>query len=129
MLWIVKKKRANIRVEEEIVQTRLLDNRLRKQQTAFICHTHNEKRRLRTLITTAMLNGWRVGGRQNIIMMNSLAALVDIVGLFVSFLTSSSISRLYHGWVSRLASDNFTCCHTRDRARRPCLLSQPVTLY
>ena len=28
-------------------------------------------------------------------------------------------TRLYRGWTSRLMSDNFTCCHTRDRAGRP----------
>ena len=37
----------------------------------------------------------------------------------VGFLTSSSASRLYRGRVPRLTSDNFTCCHTRDRAGRP----------
>ena len=35
----------------------------------------------------------------------------------------------YRGWVPRLRSDNCTCCHTPDRAGRPWLLSQPVTLY
>ena len=49
-------------------------------------------------------------------------------GLF-GFLTSSSTTRLYPGRVPRLTYDNFTCCHTRDRAGRPWLLSQPVTLY
>ena len=33
----------------------------------------------------------------------------------VGFLTSSSTTRLYRGRVPKLASDNFTCCHTRDR--------------
>ena len=37
----------------------------------------------------------------------------------VGFLTSSSTTRLYRGRVPRLTSDNFTCCHTRDRAGRP----------
>ena len=35
----------------------------------------------------------------------------------------------YRGRVPRLTSTNFMCCHTRDRAGRPWLLSQPVTLY
>ena len=35
------------------------------------------------------------------------------------FLTSSSITRLYRVRVPRLTSDNFTCCHTRDRVGRP----------
>ena len=48
---------------------------------------------------------------------------------FFGFLTSSSTTRLYCGRVPRLTSDNFTSCHTRDRAGRPRLLSQPVTLY
>ena len=34
------------------------------------------------------------------------------------FLTSSSTTRLYSGRVPKLTSDNFTCCHTRDRAWR-----------
>ena len=38
----------------------------------------------------------------------------------VGFLTSSSTTRLYRGRVSRLKSDNFTCCHTRDRAGLCC---------
>ena len=42
----------------------------------------------------------------------------ELVCLF-GFLTSSSATRLYRGGVSRLTSDNFTCCHTRDRAGRP----------
>ena len=37
----------------------------------------------------------------------------------VGFLASSSTTSLYRGRVPRLASDNFTCCHTRDRAGRP----------
>ena len=48
---------------------------------------------------------------------------------FFDFLASSSTTRLYSGQVPRLTSDNFTCCHTRDRAGRPWILSQPVTLY
>ena len=35
------------------------------------------------------------------------------------FLTSLSTTRRYRGRVPRLTSDNFTCCHTRDRAGRP----------
>ena len=35
------------------------------------------------------------------------------------FLLSSSIPRLYRKRVPRLASNNFTCCHTRDRVGRP----------
>ena len=31
------------------------------------------------------------------------------------FLTSSPATRLYCGSVPRLTSDNFRCCHTRDR--------------
>ena len=45
------------------------------------------------------------------------------------FVRSLPPTRLYHRRVSRLTSDNFTCCHTRDRAGRPWLLSQLVTLY
>ena len=33
-----------------------------------------------------------------------------------NFLTSSSTTGLYRGRVPRLTSDNFTCCHTADRA-------------
>ena len=49
----------------------------------------------------------------------------------VGFLTPLSATRLYRGRVPRLTSDNFTCtcCHTRDKAGRPWLLSQPATLY
>ena len=54
---------------------------------------------------------------------------VCLVGWLVGFLKSSSATRLYRGWVPRLSSDKFTCCHTWDRAERPWLLSQPVTLY
>ena len=54
--------------------------------------------------------------------------LLKFVSLF-GFLTSSSTTRLYRGWVPRLTFDNFTCCHTWDRAGRLWLLSQPVTLY
>ena len=32
------------------------------------------------------------------------------------FFTSSSATSLYRGRVPRLTSDNFTCCHTQDRA-------------
>ena len=38
----------------------------------------------------------------------------------VGFLTSSSTTRLYRGRAPR-QSVNFTCCHTWDRAGRPCL--------
>ena len=41
----------------------------------------------------------------------------------------SSTTRLYLWRVTGLTSDNFTCCHTRDRAGRPWPLSQSVTLY
>ena len=53
----------------------------------------------------------------------------DLFVWLVGFFTSSSATRLYDGWVSRLTSHNFTYCHTRDRAGTPWLLSQPVTLY
>ena len=36
----------------------------------------------------------------------------------VGFLMSSPATRLYSGRVQRPASDNFTCCHTRDRSRQ-----------
>ena len=42
-------------------------------------------------------------------------------GLFVclvGFLTPSSKTRLYRGLVPGLTTDNFTCCHTRDRGKR-----------
>ena len=78
------------------------------------------------------------GGNCNVIMLNKsdcdtvlfrlLHKRWHFVCLF-GFLTSSSITRLYRGRVPKLASDNFTCCHTRDRVGRPWLLSQPVTLY
>ena len=58
---------------------------------------------------------------------NSMALLSFIC--LVGFLTSSSRTRLYHRRVPRLMSHNFMCCHTQDRADRPWLLSQPVTLY
>ena len=45
------------------------------------------------------------------------------------FLTSSTTTRLYCGRIPRLKSDNFICCHIRDPAGRPWLLSQPITLY
>ena len=53
---------------------------------------------------------------------------IDINACFClfGFLMSSSATRLYRGRVPRLKSDNFKCCHTRDRAGRQCLLSQPV---
>ena len=54
----------------------------------------------------------------------------SLVGWLVGFLTSSSqqLGYIVDGPQDR-ASDNFTCCNTRDRAGRPWLLSQPVTLY
>ena len=52
-----------------------------------------------------------------------------LFGWLVGLFTSSSTTRLYRGRVPRLTSDNFMCCHTRDRAGRPWLLSQPITLY
>ena len=39
-----------------------------------------------------------------------------------------SATRLYDRWVTRLTPDNFTYCQAQDRAGRPWLLSQPVTL-
>ena len=51
----------------------------------------------------------------------------DLFVWLVGFLTSSSTTRLYRGRIQRLTSDNFMCCHTRDRAGRPWPLSQPVT--
>ena len=45
--------------------------------------------------------------------------LKDSVACLVGFLTSSSATSVYHGRVPRLTSDNFSCCHTRDRAGRP----------
>ena len=57
-----------------------------------------------------------------------LAADTDVkevwqnVCLFVcwfDFLMPLSITRLYRGRVPRLTSDNFTCCHIRDRAEKP----------
>ena len=39
----------------------------------------------------------------------------DLFVCLFAFLTSSSTTRLYRGRVPRLTSDNFTCCHTRDR--------------
>ena len=33
----------------------------------------------------------------------------------VGFLTPSSSTRLYHGRIPRLTSDNFTCCHTETK--------------
>ena len=44
---------------------------------------------------------------------------LDLFVCLFGFLTSLSTTRLYCGQVSRLMSDNFTCCHTRDRAGRP----------
>ena len=46
------------------------------------------------------------------------------VYLFI-FFTYLSTTRLYRGQIPRLTSDNFSCCHTRDRAERPWLVSQP----
>ena len=60
---------------------------------------------------------------------NLLLKQHDFFVWLVGFLTSSPASRLYRGRVPRLTSDNFMCCHTRDRAGRPCLMTQPVTLY
>ena len=48
---------------------------------------------------------------------------VCLVCLF-AFLTSSSTTKLYSGWIPSLTSDNFMCCHTRDRAERPVSLSR-----
>ena len=46
---------------------------------------------------------------------SSISLFVCLFGWLVGFLTSSSTTRLYRGQVPRLTSDNFTCCHTRDR--------------
>ena len=46
----------------------------------------------------------------------------------VGFWTFSSTTRLYRGRFPGLKSDNFTCCHTWDGARRPWLLSQLVII-
>ena len=35
------------------------------------------------------------------------------------FLASSSTTRLPRGRIPRLTSDNYKCCHTRDRVGRP----------
>ena len=59
----------------------------------------------------------------------SETAKIWLVGWLVGFLTSSSTSRLYVRRVPRLKSEIFTCCYTWDRAGRPWLLSQSVTLY
>ena len=48
-----------------------------------------------------------------------LSLLVCLFVWLVGFLTSSLTTRLYRGQVPRLTSDNFTCCHTRDRVGRP----------
>ena len=62
----------------------------------------------------------------------SIKTLESRICLFVwlvGFLTSSPTTRLYRGRVPRLTSDNFyvlPVCHTRDRAGRPWILSQPV---
>ena len=57
----------------------------------------------------------------------------DYVGIclfvcLIGFLTSSSPTRFIADGPQDRASDNFMCCHTWDRAGRPWLLSQPVTL-
>ena len=51
------------------------------------------------------------------------------LGFVCSFDFLKSSSRGYHGRPQDRASDNFMCCHTWDRAGRPWLLSQLVTLY
>ena len=43
----------------------------------------------------------------------------SLFGWLVGFLTSSPTPRLYHHGPQDRASDNFTCCHTRDREGRP----------
>ena len=52
-------------------------------------------------------------------------SVIESVFWLVGFLTSSSTTRLYRGRAPRLTSDNLKSCHTRDRAGRPWLLSQP----
>ena len=46
-------------------------------------------------------------------------SFVCLFGWLVGFLTSLSATRLYRRRVPRLTPDNFTCCHTRERAGRP----------
>ena len=60
---------------------------------------------------------------------NLLTGFGIIFAWLVGFFTSWSATRLFRERVPRLTSDNFTCCHTRDKAWRPWLRSQPVTLY
>ena len=43
---------------------------------------------------------------------------LSIFVCLVGFLTVLSTTRLHRGRDPRLTSDNFTCCHTRDRAGR-----------
>ena len=54
------------------------------------------------------------------------------IGRFLYVCLVSSRPRQLLGYIAdepqNRASDNFTCCHTWDRAGRPWLLSQPVTL-
>ena len=50
------------------------------------------------------------------LMNGDLSSLSQLFVCLFGFLTSSSSTRLYRGRVPRLTSDNFTCCHTRDRA-------------
>ena len=52
--------------------------------------------------------------------------LEEIAVCLFGFSMSSSTPRLYRGPIPGLKSNNFTCCHTRDRAKRRWLLSQPV---
>ena len=42
----------------------------------------------------------------------------DLSVCLVGFLMSSSETTLYRGGIKRQSSNNFTCCHTRDRVGR-----------
>ena len=77
-----------------------------------------EGRRDRLCDRDSMFLSWRLQGGTHQNLSIAMLLLVCLVG----FLTSSTTTKLYRGRVPRLTSDNFTCCHTRDRARRPWLL-------
>ena len=92
------------------------------------------KRQMKILLISELNHGFKTNHHQQI---GCLADNVwhfrvlpyrDLFCLF-GFFTSSSATRLYHQQVPRLTSDNFMCCHTRDGAERPWLLSNPITLY
>ena len=90
---------------------------------------------LRSNATFCMLqemNGVRSGFWQEVETLSlylRMALFGWLVGWLVDFLTSSSTTRLYRRRATRLTSDKYKCCHTRDRAGRPGRLYQPVTLY